>query len=304
MKRFLMTVLVCAGAWCLAGCDQDAGESGEVQETTAAVTTTTVTTTTTTTTVTTTVTTTMQAQYLLAEDIELKIDPASVRASGCTFTVTNSGENNQPYSKHYRLVDPETEKELKLLPDAEELSDTASGVIAPGGSTDIKADWEKRYGLLADGSYWLELVLEQVTEEQKDESSDAEPRKIPKLARTGLEIDSEGFVPRVQIDPATVKPEGCVLTVRNSPDTGRTYTLVYRLYDVSGGKRVELLKEIDLDAKLAKNYRMEPGETLELKYNWRDKYGSLLEGSYELEIDLLPDDGTPAMSFSAPFVIE
>ena len=67
---------------------------------------------------------------------------------------------------------------------------------------------------------------------------------------------------------------------------------------------MELLKEIDLDAKLAKNYRMEPGETLELKYNWRDKYGSLLEGSYELEIDLLPDDGTPAMSFSAPFVIE
>ena len=306
MKRVLLTALLGVGACCLAGCGQNAAESSEVQETTAAVTTTAVTTTATTTAAATTVTTTTQAQYLLAENIELNIDAGSVRATSCTFTVTNQGEDNQPYSKCWRLLDPGTEKELKLLADAEELSDKAAGVLAPEGSAEIQADWEKRYGALPDGTYLLELVLEQIAEEQNAESSDAEKeqRIIPKIARAELVIDSEGFVPRVSIDPATVRPEGCVLTIRNSPDIGRTYTLVYRLYDESGTKPVELLKELDLESKLAKNYYMEPGGTLQITYNWSDSYGSLLEGSYAVEIDLLPDDGTPATSYLAPFVIE
>lgn len=310
MKRFLLAAMVCLGAWCLAGCAQDPADSGEIQETTAAaVTTTAAETTVTTTKATTTVTTTTQAQYLPAEDVELKIDAASIRSVGCTFTLTNSGEENQPYSKCWRVLDPETEKELKVLPDAEEMTVRAEGVIAPGQeSPAIKADWEKRYGELPDGTYLLELVLEEVAEEQdakKDDSSDAEkePRKLPKVVRAELVIDSEGFVPRVSIDPATVKPEGCVMTVRNSPDTGRTYSLVYRLYEEKGDTRTQLFKGTDLDAKLANNYRMEPGETLTLKYNWSEKLGSLLEGNYSIEIDLLPDDGTPATSYIARFEI-
>ena len=108
----------------------------------------------------------------------------------------------------------------------------------------------------------------------------------------------------MRIDPATVTPEGCTLTVRNSPDVGRTYTLVYRLYDESGSGRTELLRNLDLETKIAKEYHLEPGETKEYQYSWRDTYGSLLEGTYSLEIDLLPDDGAPTMSYSAQFVIE
>lgn len=306
MKRFLLTALTCLGACCLAGCDQAPAESGAEQETTAAVTTTTVTTTVTTAAATTTVTTTTQAQYLKADDIELKIVPASVRSSGCTYTLANSGEANQPYTKSWRVLDPETEKELNRLPDAEEMSGQAAGVIAAGQeSPEIRAEWESRYGELADGTYLLEALLEQAAEEQKDESSDAEkePRMLPKITRAELVIDSDGFVPRVSIDPATVTPEGCVLTVRNSPDVGRTYSMVYRIYQEDGANRTQLLKGTDLDAKLADNYRMEPGETLTLKYKWSDKLGSLPDGNYAIEIDLLPDDGTPAVSYIARFEI-
>ncbi len=307
MKRFLLAAMVCLGAWCLAGCAQDPAESGEIQETTAAaVTTTAAETTVTTTKATTTVTTTTQAQYLLAEDIALKINPASVRSSGCTFTVANSGETNQPYSKCWRILDPETEKELKVLPDAQEMTVRAEGVVAPEQeSPEIKAEWETRYGELADGTYLLELVLEEVAEEQGGESSDTEkePRMIPKLARAELVIDSQNFVPRVSIDPATVTPEGCVMTVRNSPDVGRSYSLVFRIY-AEGTTRTLLLKGTDVEAQRADNYHMEPGESLTLKYNWRDKLGSLAEGDYSVEIDLLPDDGTPAVSYIARFTIE
>ncbi len=310
MKRFLLAALVCLGVWCLAGCAQDPAESGGTQETTAAaVTTTAVTTTVTTTKATTTVTTTTQAQYLLADDMEMKIDPGSVRSVSCSFTVANKGEANQPYSKCWRILDPNTEKELKRLPGADETTVRAEGVIAPEGeSPAIRADWEKRYGELPDGTYLLELVLEEVAEEQdakKDDSSDAEkePRILPKVVRAELVIDSEGFVPRVHIDPATVTPEGCVMTVRNSPDVGRTYSLVYRIYE-EGTTRTQLLKGTDLDAKLADNYHMEPGETLTLKYNWSEKLGSLLEGNYSIEIDLKPDDGSPAVSYIAPFVLK
>ena len=305
MKQFLLAVLVCAGAWCLAGCNQDAQPDDGAAESSAAETTAAVTTVTTVTTAaeTTTVTTTTQAQYLLAEDAALEIDLSSVRATGCKFTVVNHGEANQPYSKCWRLVDPETDKELPQLSDAE-LSDAAAGVLPPEGSTEITAEWEERYGPLNDGVYLLELVLEQVAEEQSEESSGAEARKIPKVARAELEIDSGGFVPRVSIDPATVTPEGCTLTVRNSPDIGRTYTLVYRLYDETGAKRVELLREYDKETKLANDYHLEPGEVKQMKYSWRETYGALLEGKYAVEIDLMPDDGSPTMSYTAQFEIK
>ncbi len=230
MKQFLLAVLVCAGAWCLAGCNQNAQPDEDAAESSAAETTAAVTTVTTVTTAaeTTTVTTTTQAQYLLAEDAALEIDLSSVRATGCKFTVVNHGEANQPYSKCWRLVDPETDRELPQHSDAE-LSDAAAGVLPP---------------------------------------------------------------------------EGCTLTARNSPDMGRTYTLVYRLYDETGAKRMELLREYDKETKLANDYHLEPGAVMQIKYNWRETYGALLEGKYAVEIDLMPDDGSPTMSYTAAFEIK
>lgn len=307
MKRDLLAVLLCAAACVLIGCGQNTAESSDTPETTEAATETTeaTTTTVTTTTVETTVTTTTaKPEYLLAENIALAVDAGSVRAAGCTYTLTNNGENNQSYTKKYRLLDPETEKELTLQPDAEEQSDQAAGVIAPGGSAELTAQWEKRYGTLTDGVYLLEAELEQVKEESADESSDAEPRVLPKVVRAEFEINSEGFVPRVYIDPETVTPEHCVVTVKNSPDVGRSYTMIYRLYDETGASRVELLREIDTEARLHNISHIEPGETLELKFNWRESYGSLLEGHYAIEIDLLPDGGGDASSYRAEFVIE
>ena len=307
MKRELLAVLMCAAACVLIGCGQNTAENSKAPETTEAATETTeaTTTTVTTTTVETTVTTTTtKPEYLLAENIALEVNAGSVRATGCTYTLTNSGENNQSYTKKYRLLDPETEKELPLQPDAEEQSGQAAGVIAPEGSVELTVQWEKRYGTLNDGVYLLEAELEQVKEEPAEESSEAEPLVLPKVVRAEFEINSEGFVPRVYIDPATVTPEHCTLTIQNSPDVGRSYTMIYRMYNESGATREHLLTKIDMDSRLQNRSHLEPGEKMELNCNWHDELDSLLEGHYAIEVDLLPDDGGDASSYRAEFVIE
>lgn len=305
MKGYMIPALLCIGACFLIGCGESSVPEDSAQTETTAAAVTTAATTVTTTTETTTVTTTTKPDYLLAEDIVPEIDPATLRTTKCKVKLTNQGENNQPYTKNYRILDHETEKELRLISEEDKpKSSAAEGVMGPGGWTEINADWEKRYGSLQDGLYLLEIELEQVADPDSAEDSDADPVMLRKVVRTDLEIDSAGFEPRLSIDPATVTPQGCTLTVKNSPDTGRSYSMVYRLYDESSTPRKELLRELDEDARIAGNFHMDPGGTLTLPYNWRESYGALLEGTYVIEIDLLPEDGTPAKAYSATFVVE
>lgn len=304
MKAYMIPVFLCIGACFLMGCGESSVPDDTAQTETTAAAVTTASTTVTTTTESTTVTTTTKPDYLLAEDIVPEIDPATLRTTKCKVKLTNQGENNQPYTKNYRILDHETGQELRLISeDDKPKSSAAEGVIGPGGWTEINVDWEKRYGSLQDGLYLLEIELEQATDPDGTENSDAEPVMRRKVVRTDLEIDSAGFEPRLSIDPATVTPQGCTLTVKNSPDTGRSYSMVYRIYDESSAPRRELLRELDEEARIAGNYHMDPGGSLTLVYNWRESYGSLLDGSYVLEIDLLPEDGTPAKAYSASFVI-
>lgn len=317
MKKGLFLIPVFAGMLMLAACQEE--QSEESAELPAETTTTEAVTTTaaaTTTTETTTVTTTTTVDYQIAEKARLDVDLASVRSTSCTLTLTNDGEEQLHYEAEFRIIDAATDRELAKHT-AEFEYPTKPGVLAPGEETSISVDWTELYGNLPDGVYIFEQLLEMPAAEDADdgdaddetadsenaETADAESRcRI--VARAEFEIDSEGFVPRLTIDPATVTPEGVVLIVKNSLDAARDYGLVYRLYDESGSNRVQLLREIDTDAKLGKNYHMEPGESIELKYKWTDVYGSLLEGSYAIEIDLLAEGAESAESYRAAFVIE
>lgn len=312
MKKGLFLIPVFAGMLMLAACQEE--QSEESAELPAETTTTEAVTTTaaaTTTTETTTVTTTTTVDYQIAEKARLDVDLASVRSTSCTLTLTNDGEEQLPYEAEFRIIDAATDRELAKHT-AEFEYPTKPGVLAPGEETSISVDWTELYGNLPDGVYIFEQLLEMPAAEDADDgdaddetavSENAEPRRRI-VARAEFEIDSEGFVPRLTIDSATVTPEGVVLIVKNSLDAARDYGLVYRLYDESGSNRVQLLREIDTDAKLGKNYHMEPGESIELKYKWTDVYGSLLEGSYAIEIDLLAEGAESAESYRAAFVIE
>ena len=123
------------------------------------------------------------------------------------------------------------------------------------------------------------------------------------VAQAEFEINSDGFVPRLVISPESVKPEGCVLTIKNSPDAPRDYGMVYRLYDETNGQHTQLFRQLDMDAKIDKNYHMEPGQSITLTYKWVDFYGSLLEGDYAIEVDLLTEGEETAVPYRATFTI-
>lgn len=143
----------------------------------------------------------------------------------------------------------------------------------------------------------------------KDESSEdekeepKEPVIIRMVAQAEFEINSDGFVPRLIVSPESIKPEGCVVTIKNSPDAARDYGMVYRLYDETDGKHTQLFRQLDTDAKVDKNYHMEPGESITLKYRWVDFYGYLLEGDYAIEVDLLTEGEHEAVPYRATFTI-
>lgn len=337
MKRLfiLLPAVLCIAA--LAACSNETAEESAAETTTTAATETTAATTETTTTETTTVTTTTTPDYQVVKDMLLEADPLTARPTSCTFTLTNNTEERQPYTTGYRIYNAESGQLLGRRT-GEEDADVKTKALGVGESATINADWTELYGTLEDGTYIFELELsrEEIVEEEAEEESEAdskedsksdskeesktdskddseaeeaeeapkEPQFIRMVVCAEFEINSDGFVPRLTIAPESVKPEGCVMTVKNSPDATRDYGMVYRLYDETGGQHTQLFRQLDMDAKLDKNYHMEPGESIVLTFKWSDIYGSLLEGDYAIEIDLLTEGDSQAVPYRASFTIE
>ncbi len=294
MKKYLFMLLLCLGAFLLGGC-KDTPESSmesetEPETTTVATTTTTVTTT--------TVTTTTTVDYRIAEELELEVGLWTVRTSKCTATLTNHDVQNRRYTLDYRIIDEKTGKPCKELPDYEP-KDEEIRWLAPEESKDLEYDWSERYGELEDGNYILEAKLDSVLSDPEDADSDW----LPLVARSEFGVNSQGFVPHLSIDPETIRPEGVVLTVQNSPDAGRTYT-VFRLYDESREPRVELLKRYDYAAQRAGNNHVDAGGTLTLNYDWAEEYGSLVAGTYVLEIDMIADNEKEGKVYRIEFEVK
>ncbi len=298
MKKYLFMFLLCACAWGCAGC---AGNSAESEQEPAETADTAAVTTTVTTTAATTVTTTTTADYLAASGVKLEVKTDTVRPSKCTAELTNNGDAERAYTADYRIyqVDGENEKLCGELPDYEAPEKTDTRYIAAGETKEIELDWGKRYGDLQDGRYVLELMLEKVHADEEDPDSPM----LRLVTRAEFEMDSEGFVPQFYIDPEDINPEGIVLHIKNSPDAARKYGMVYRIYDESRDPRVELLREIDQEARLYNDYYIEPGAEMVRVYDWSTLYGPLIEGEYILEIELLVEGETDPKTYRIPFEI-
>lgn len=315
MNKYLMLLPAVGCLLGFAACS-NAAEQSDAETTAPAATTASTVTTVTTMTETTTVTTTTTVDYQIAENASLEADIASARPTSCTFTLSNQGEENLTYTHGFRIYRMDTGQLLNENSHAETEPDLKARSLAPGESTEIEADWTDLYGVLEDGSYLFELELsrEELDDDTQDSDSSAsdsdaehaettEPFVIRNVVCALFEINSEGFAPRLSIAPETVKPDGCVLTIQNAPDAVRDYGLVYRLYDETDGKHEQLFRQLDMDAKLDKNYHMEPGQMLTLKFNWNDIYGSLLEGDYVIEVDILTEGEEEAIPYRVPFTI-
>ncbi len=301
MKHYLLMMILAVCALCCAGCAGNAEDSPEPDS--AAETTASSAVTTTATEPTTTVTTATTVDYLVASDMKLTVKTDTVRPSKCTAELTNSGSaEGRPYTAEYRIyeVSGDAEKPCAELPDYEAPAQQGDVKwLAPEQTAEIPLDWGKRYGDLQDGTYILEITQENVPSDPDDPDSP----KVRLVVRTEFEMDSSGFVPQFIVAEDDINPEGIVLTIKNSKDAARWYAMTYHLYDESRTPRVELLEEIDKDAQLHGNNYMPPGGELVLVYDWSKTYGSLVEGEYVLEIQLLADGEKEGKTYRIPFEV-
>ena len=298
MKKILFLLLLGICVWCCAGC---AGKPEETSDSETETAETTVTTTATTEAETTTVTTTTTVDYRVDTEMKLEVKTDTVRPSKCTAELTG-GETQRSYTMNYRLyeVKDDSEKLCREQSDYEAPEQWDTQWIGPGETKELRFDWSKRFGDLQDGTYILELLLENTPADPEDPDSP----QLRLVARAEFQMDSAEFVPQLIIEPDDIHPDGVVLTVKNSPDVGRSYSMVYHLYDESREPRVELLREIDQTARLYNNYHMDPGGELVLVYDWSRSYGPLLEGTYVIEIDLLADNESEGKVYRAEFEIK
>ena len=286
MKKLPAAALACAGMLCLSAC----GKQREImnaatEETTTAVTGTTVTTTETTAVTTTTTAAPPLADFTEAEGLKLEAVADSVRDNGGKFELTNESGGVRSYRSDYRLIEAETGREVRVISsaaDGEEENgkkqDKALN-IAANETKEIEADWSARYGMLSGGDYIYELLI------SMDQGSGERV-----VCRAPFTVVESVFTPTLSIDPSTVTPEKLTLVIRNSDDCGRSYALAYRMiaFDENGRETI-LFRVTDMQARVQKNYHVDPGGTLELVLDWREKFGPMVEGKYAIEIELLAD---------------
>ena len=300
MKQYLLLLLLIVCALGCAGCaghaetDPEPDSAAEETAETSPVTTTAAR-------PTTTVTTTTTADYQLAPDLKLQVKTDTVRPSKCTASLYNKGSEAQHYTLDYRIYEKDGSN-IKLCKELEDYEPpvTQDRWIAPEEIAELSYDWSKRYGDLQDGTYILEAFLGVVRTDTDDETS----AQLRLVARTEFEMDSSGFVPQFIVAEDDINPEGIVLTIKNSNDAARWYAMTYHLYDESRTPRVQLLEEIDKEAQLHGNNYVPAGGELLLVYDWSKTYGSLVEGKYVLEIQLLADGEKEGKTYRIPFEIK
>ena len=147
--------------------------------------------------------------------------------------------------------------------------------------------------------YILEAVLGSVAADPDDPESP----QLRLVTRAEFEMDSAEFVPQLTIDPEDINPQGVVLTIKNAPDVGRNYSMIYRLYDESRDPRVLLLRKFDTETQMHGEHYMPPSGKLVLVFDWSNDYGSLIEGEYVLEVDLLADNEREGKVYRVKFEI-
>ena len=292
MKHKLIAALACAVMLCLTACSgsKNSSEAPAIETTTA----TTETTAATTAAVSSAVTTTTYAvipltDYTEADGLKLELVKKTLRDSKCTFKLTNTGKTVQSYDTEYRLVDAATGAQVHVRNGADEVRRKKRN-IAPGESKEIKADWSNRYGRLESGEYYYELLL-----------SMNEQTGQRRVVRAKFTIEEVLYTPVISVEPDSVTPKGLTLIIKNTNDVARSYGLVYRIYETEGNKL--MMKQMDNETKLAKNYHIPQGGVLTLKLNWSKNFGALLDGNYAIEIDLLADGDETARVFRTEFTV-
>ncbi|MCQ2416467.1 MAG: hypothetical protein MJ071_01490 [Oscillospiraceae bacterium] len=290
MNKYLLLLPTALCLIAAVSCGTGESQESETAEVTTTAEETTVTTEVTTeeTTTTTTVTT---VDYEIVKSVELTADAESVRPTSGKFALSNQTDAPLSYTNQFRIYNAETSSLLAPREEAE--NDPKTKTLGVGEETGIDADWTDQYGALEDGDYILELVL----------SQPEEAAQLLQVVQAKFTLDSDGFIPHLSIDPASVKPTGCVLTVTNATDVARSYGLVYRVYDETNGKRELLARQLDMDKKISKDYYMEPGASIQIICNWDETLGPLLEGDYAVEIDLLADNEKKAVPYRAAFSV-
>lgn len=294
MRKLFIAALACAGMLGLSAC----GEAREIQnsaseeQTTASSAATTVTTTATA--VTTTVTSTLPplSDFTETEDLKLEAKENTVNDEGGVFCLTNQSGGQRTYQTDFRIIDAATGAQVRTYPAAEEEKQKPKK-IAAGETVELKVNWYDRCGRLKGGDYYYELLI------SMDQQSG---NRI--VCRAPFSLVEAVFTPVVTIDPDSITPEKLRLHIQNSNDCGRSYGLAYRMliFDENGRESV-LFRVTDTEARVKKNYHMDAGGSLDLVCDWTKQYGSLLEGKYAIEIDLLADGSENAKAFRAEFEI-
>jgi hypothetical protein len=304
MKKRSLIPMLCGAALLLCSCGEKTPESSvseETAETTAVTTTTTLPReyaegeTTSATTAVTEADDTPKTLYLTADDITLSVLGDTVRPYKCEAEITNHGEEKQKYTFDFRILYAGTETEYTELPEYE-ADPYEERYIEPEETRTLKYDWTKRYGQLPDGEYTFEVLLGKVKDEEEDEDA---PEKY-RVCRTEFTVVSEGYVPKVYFREGDVSASNATLTIENTPDAGRSYCLIYRVYDADHN---EIIRMPDTKAQLNGIGYVKAGEIMQLEFNWRDSYGILPNGEYSLVIELLADGEKDAKSYSIPFTI-
>ncbi len=280
--------LLCLGTLALSACSGQSSAAAEPAETTTTAAETTVTTAETTVTVTET-TAPPLCDFTIAEGLTLEVDAESVRDSRCTLRLTNTGSSIQSYQDDYRIINAATGQPLEDYRFMDEVT-VKTMKIKPGETIEIHAEWAERFGRLKGGDYEFELLLS--LDEETGERT---------VCRAPFSVVESVFTPTITILPETVKPSGLTLHVQNSDDAGRSYGLAYRIYEKESGRLMARIT--DRQAKISKNYYMKPGGSLTLELNWKDGFGSLLSGTYTVEIELLEDGSDTARTYQADFEI-